>query len=217
MKKNTIHKKTGLKTTILSLSIFTVMSGAAVAPALGSISQYFTDVHPLLIKMVLTLPALCIIAISLLFRTITRGLSTKYIAIIGLILYLAGGVGAGLVNSMGILLLLRAVLGIGVGLLMPLSTGLISYYFEPDEQGTLLGYSSSMMSVGATVATTAAGYLVHISWRYSFFVYGFAIISFVLVLIFLPNEPMKEEHDTGSSFSLWQNSFYYFSMFYYKI
>ncbi len=36
-----------LKVTILSLSLVTVMSGAAVAPALGAIANYFSNTDPL--------------------------------------------------------------------------------------------------------------------------------------------------------------------------
>jgi hypothetical protein len=44
-----------LKVTILSLSLVTVMSGAAVAPALGAIANYFSNTDPLLIKLIITL------------------------------------------------------------------------------------------------------------------------------------------------------------------
>ncbi|HEY5562273.1 MAG TPA: hypothetical protein VIK72_11060 [Clostridiaceae bacterium] len=61
-----------LKATILSLSLITVMSGAAAAPALGAISGYFQDVNSLLIKLIITLPSLFIILTSLLFSNISR-------------------------------------------------------------------------------------------------------------------------------------------------
>ena len=44
----TNHGKT-LTVSILSLSLLTVMAGAAVAPALGVIQAHFSDTNPLLI------------------------------------------------------------------------------------------------------------------------------------------------------------------------
>ena len=44
-------KNNSLKITILSMSLLTIMAGAAASPALGAIGQYFTDVDPILIKM----------------------------------------------------------------------------------------------------------------------------------------------------------------------
>ncbi len=210
-----IHSKNiGLKSAVLSLSLFMVMAGSAIAPALGAISLHFHDVHPLLIKMILTVPSFCIIVVSFLFHKIPRNISTKTIAIIGLSLYVIGGVGGGFCNTITVLLLLRAVLGIGVGLLMPLSTGLISYYFEPEEQRTLLGYSSAMVSMGAVFSSTLAGYLVHISWRYSFYVYISILISFVLVIIFLPNEQIKQAEQNDITPPTLKNGFYYCAMFF---
>jgi MFS family permease len=115
-----------LKVTILSLSLVTVMSGAAVAPALGAIANYFSNTDPLLIKLIITLPALFIIFTSLLFSSLSSRLSSKTIAISGLFLYIVGGCGAGFVNNIYLLLAFRSILGIGVGLIMPLSTGLLA-------------------------------------------------------------------------------------------
>ena len=47
-------KNNSLKITILSMSLLTIMAGAAASPALGAIGQYFTDVDPTLIKMIIT-------------------------------------------------------------------------------------------------------------------------------------------------------------------
>lgn len=52
--------KKNLQFTILSLSIITVMAGAAVAPALDQIRKNFADTPPLLIQMILTVPGLFI-------------------------------------------------------------------------------------------------------------------------------------------------------------
>ena len=52
---------TKLKVTILSLSVVTVMAGAAVGPALGVIAAYFSDADPLMIKLIITIPSLFII------------------------------------------------------------------------------------------------------------------------------------------------------------
>ena len=47
--------------TILSISLLTVMAGAAIAPALGVISAHFAGMNPLFIQLIVSLPALFII------------------------------------------------------------------------------------------------------------------------------------------------------------
>ncbi len=180
-----------LKITILSLSVITVMAGAATAPALGAIASHFADVNPLTIKMVLTIPPLFIILTTLVFGKLSNVLSVRKIAVIGLVLYILGGCGAGLVDNVYLLLLLRAILGVGVGMIMPLSTGLISYYFDRSEQSKLMGYSSAMNNLGGVIAMSLAGFLVTFNWRYSFAVYllGFAVLA--LIMAFLPDTRIK--------------------------
>lgn len=202
-----------LKATILSLSLLTIMGGAAVSPALGGIAEYFSDVNSIYIKMILTVPALFIIITSLLFHKISKYRTTKEIALTGLALYIIGGSIAGLSNSIFTLLLFRAVLGVGIGLLMPLSTGLISYYFKPDEQSTLLGYSAAMNNLGGIVAMILSGYLVSINWRYSFFVYFIGLVSAILVLFLLPNTKIEKEEDNYSIKDVSGSIFYFASIF----
>ena len=50
-----------LVVSILSLSLLTVMSGAAVAPALGVIQEYFADSSPVLVQMIISIPAIFIV------------------------------------------------------------------------------------------------------------------------------------------------------------
>jgi MFS family permease len=182
---------TKLKITILSLSLLTVMSGAAVAPALGEIALYFKDYPSILIKLIITLPSLFIILTSLIFTYISNKISSKSIAILGLFLYIIGGCGAGLTDNIYLLLISRAFLGIAVGLIMPLSTGLISYFFDKDEQSKLMGYSSSMNQLGGMIALALSGYLGSISWRYSFLIYLLGLIALVMVIRYLPNTENK--------------------------
>jgi len=201
-----------LKPAILSLSLVTVMAGAAVSPALGGISSFYNTVDPLYIKMILTVPGLFIIITNLMFSKLTTNLTTKKIAITGLLLYLIGGCGAGFANSIWILLLFRAVLGVGVGLLMPLSTGLISYFFDKNEQSKLMGYSAAMNNLGGIIAMSLSGYLSTLNWRYSFSVYLLGLVSMVLVMTTLPDSKLKGRNTHFSKKQFLDGAFYFMAM-----
>ena len=188
--------------TILSISLLTVMAGAAVAPALGIIQQHFSDAPSLLIKLIVSMPALFIIIVNLCFATISKHLRTKTIALCGLLMYVVCGMGAFMTNDIITLLVLRALLGVSVGMIMPLSTGLLAYYFPPEQMSRLMGLSAAMNQMGGVVATMLAGILATIEWRYAFLVYGLGLIAVVLVIMYLPNEKLhpgrsykKEAHN----------------------
>ena len=206
-------KNNRLKATVLSFSLLTVMAGAAVSPALGGISENFSAVNSLLIKMILTVPALFIIFTNLLFPKLTKNRTTKEIALVGLLLYIIGGCFAGLTNSIWTLLVFRALLGIGVGLLMPLSTGLISLYFEKNEQSQLLGYSAAMNNLGGIIAMSLSGYLVTINWRYSFLVYLIGLIAAILVVTTLPKTKLETSQSSFSKVELVDGLYYFAAMF----
>ena len=197
-KKIGVEMKNRIKAAILSLSLITVMAGAATAPALGAIATHFNDVHPLLIKLIITLPSLFIIFTTLAFHQVARVLSIKKIAVLGLVIYIIGGCGAGVVNDIYYLLFFRAILGVGVGLIMPLSTGLISYFFDKDERTKLMGYSSAMNNLGGVIAMSLSGVLVTFNWRYSFAVYLLGLLVLILIVLFLPDTDLKGSNNRVS-------------------
>ena len=177
--------------TILSISLLTVMAGAAIAPALGVISAHFAGRNPLLIQLIVSLPALFIILTNLVFPWLCRLMKTRTLALTGLALYMLSGAGAFFVDNIWVLLAFRALMGVSVGMIMPLSTGLLAYYFPPEEQAGLMGLSAAMNQMGGVVATFLAGVLAGISWNYSFLVYLMGLIAIILVAAFLPNERLS--------------------------
>ncbi|MBR1576889.1 MAG: MFS transporter [Bacteroidales bacterium] len=177
--------------TILSISLLTVMAGAAIAPALGVISAHFAGRNPLLIQLIVSLPALFIILTNLVFPWLCRLMKTRTLALTGLALYVLSGAGAFFVDDIRVLLVFRALMGVSVGMIMPLSTGLLAYYFPPEEQAGLMGLSAAMNQMGGVVATFLAGMLAGISWNYAFLVYLLGLIAVILVALFLPNERLS--------------------------
>lgn len=203
MKSIASNQKT-LTVSILSLSLLTVMAGAAVAPALGVIKEYFADSDQLFVQMIISMPALFIVLTNLFFGRLAEKFGARTLVITGLLLYTAGGCAAGLFDSIGLVLAMWALVGIGVGIIMPLSTGLLSYYFPPERQEGLMGWSSAMNQMGGVAATLISGLLANISWRLSFLVYLMGLISIVLCLAFMPNDrigaaqPAKEKGSGGA-------------------
>lgn len=190
MKKKNMR---GLTLAILSISLLTVMAGAAMAPALGAVKDHFHDCSAMTIQLIVSLPALFIIVTTFAFRQLCRWTKTRTLALAGLALYVVAGAGAYLVDNIALLLVLRALLGISVGMVMPLSTGLLNYYFPPEKQSRLMGLSAAMNQLGGVVATMLAGVLASVQWNYAFLVYLAGLLAMVLVAVWLPNERLMAE------------------------
>ncbi|MBQ2673922.1 MAG: MFS transporter [Prevotella sp.] len=198
MEKINVSKK--VTATILSMSLLTVMAGAAIAPALGIIKAHFSEANDLLVQLIVSMPALLIIVTNLFFLAISRRLRTRAIATTGLLLYVMAGAGCFFVDDIYVLLVMRALLGISVGLIMPLSTGLLAYYFPPEEQARLMGLSAAMNQMGGVVATLLAGLLATIEWNYAFLVYLMGLIAVVMVWLWLPDEQLGSANKRGIPF-----------------
>ncbi|MBR1596079.1 MAG: MFS transporter [Phocaeicola sp.] len=191
------HKVTS---TILSMSLLTVMAGAAIAPALGIIKQHFADAPDIFIQLIVSIPALFIILTNLFFMPISQRMRTRTIALTGLLLYIVAGAGCFFINDIYLLLGMRAILGISVGLIMPLSTGLLAYYFPPEEQARLMGLSAAMNQMGGVVATLLAGILAIIDWNNAFLVYLLGLIAVAMVFLWLPDAQLGTSNKRGKAF-----------------
>lgn len=209
------------KLAILSISLLIIMSSAAISPALTYIGDYFNNASELMIKMVIALPAIFIIPVTLITGRLIFRVRKKHLVYIGLSLYLIGGLGGALQNSIYSLLVFRALMGIGVGVLLPLTRGLIADFFVGDERAKMMGYSSSINNLGSIVATMFAGILTVYGWRYPFLVYIIAFIVLILVILYLPNEdiPPKETHKIHINKHVWVLGFthYFMILSYYTV
>lgn len=194
------HRRWKLICAILSLSLLTVMAGAAVAPALSLIQEHFADTDRSLVQMIVSMPALFIAATNLfLFKPLCKRFRARTLLMFGLLLYTVFGCLAGLFENIPMILVCRALVGVGVGIIMPLSTGLLSFYFTKDKQGPLMGYSSALNMLGGVIATLIAGGLAMISWRLSFLVYLIGLISIVLCAIWMPNDKIYDNKKSSRS------------------
>ncbi len=198
MEHNKVSKR--VTATILSMSLLTVMAGAAIAPALGIIKAHFASAPALLVQLIVSMPALLIIITNIFFIQLSRRLSTRTIATTGLLLYVAAGAGCFFVDDIYTLLLMRAALGVSVGLVMPLSTGLLAYYFPPQQQARLMGLSAAMNQMGGVVATLLAGILATVQWNYAFLVYLLGLIAVVMVWLWLPDAQLGTSSNRGTAF-----------------
>lgn len=189
-----------LKPTIISISMATVMAGAAISPALGLIAEAFPEASSTMIKLVLTAPSLMIIPFSFLSSFLTFKMTKRTIIMIGLAIYLIGGIGPQLVSTIEVLLVLRLILGAGVGLVMPLSMSLINDYYTGKERTQMMGYNSAFSNFGGIITMLVAGWLATFGWRVPFNVYFLGLIIFLLIFFFLPKGeiqlPVKEKSKT---------------------
>lgn len=180
------------KLALLSISLLTIMAGAAVAPGLGEIAKAFPSESQTTIKLILSLPPLFIVPFSILSGILSSRMSKKTLLISGLVVYIIGGFGAFFTDSLPDMLVFRAVLGAGTGIILPLSTGLIADFYQGSERMKMLGYSFSANNLGAILGNLGAGILAMKNWHDVFYVYLLGVLVMGLVLGFLHDAPVAK-------------------------
>lgn len=162
---------------IYSISMVTSLPGLAISPILGDLEHIFKGASDLELQMLESLPSFIIVPFILLAGRLSLHVNKKRILIIGLAIFFGCSVVYPFSNSLALLLVISALLGIGAGMIIPFSTGLIADNFSKRYRTRQLGIASSITNLTLVLATFLAGVLADINWHYAFLVYCLSGIS----------------------------------------
>lgn len=177
---------------IWSISAISSLPGLAISPILGDLTKIFPHATELEIQMLTSLPSLLIIPFVLLAGKLSEGKEQIRVLIWGLVIFFLSGVACLFAKSMGWLIVISCILGIGAGMVIPLSTGLVVEYFTGDYRVRQLGFSSAINNLTLVLATALTGYLANLNWHLPFLVYTLPGISLLLVFV-LRKQPSVPE------------------------
>ena len=142
---------------IWSVSALTSLPGLAVSPILGQLTTIFPHATELDIQMLTSLPSLLIIPFVLLAGKLAEKRDFVRLLKAGLWMFAASGVLYLFSDKMWQLMVVSALLGIGSGLIIPLSTGLVSRYFTGEYRVKQFGYSSAITNADGMGFVFVAG------------------------------------------------------------
>ena len=165
---------------IYSLAIVISLPGLAVSPILEDIQKAFPRVSDFELQMLESLPSLVIIPFILLSGRLSLHISIRKLVIIGLGIFSISAIIYLLPIGIGLMLANSALIGVGAGMIIPFTTGLIAHYFTGSVRTQQLGIVSAISNLSLVIATVVAGILANINWRLSFLVYVVSILSLIL-------------------------------------
>jgi MFS family permease len=192
-KEKLMKNRTMLKVTLLSLSLI-MMCANAVSVALADIAKAFPQESPGTIALILTLPSLFIIPFTLISGFLSNILRKRTVTIAGLLVIALGGIAPIFIHNFFFILVMRAVLGAGLGIIMPMASGLIPCFFEGDEQYRLFGFQAAMINLGQIVLSLVAGYLTLLGWNNVFWSTAIVIPVLLLIITNLPEPEKRTEN-----------------------
>ncbi len=115
----------------------------------------------------------------------------------GIALFTLSSVACGFAPNITVLIVARALQGIGGALLVPGSLALISASFESARRGQAIGTWSGFTSITSAIGPVLGGLLVqYASWRWVFFI-NVPMAAIVLVILFRHVPESRDEQESG--------------------
>jgi EmrB/QacA subfamily drug resistance transporter len=140
-----------------------------VGPALPSIQTYFV-VNERVLSWVFTIYILFFMIGTPLMAKLSDIYGRKSIYILDIILFALGSLITITSFSFEMLLLGRAVQGIGAGGIFPVANAFIGDIFAPDKRGGALGILSSVWGLSSVLGPVLGGLLLNYSWQLLFII-----------------------------------------------
>jgi MFS family permease len=178
------------------------MAGATIAPSLPGMEKRFSELGvanaELLVRLVLTFPALFIVIGSPIAGIIIDKFGRKPLLAASALLYgLAGSSGVYL-ESIELILVGRALLGLAVAGIMTSATTLITDYFTGQSRASFIGLQAAFMGFGGVLFLSLGGRLADLNWHAPFSIYLFALLLFLPIIFYL-YEPDRGQRSAPQS------------------
>ena len=193
-----------IKATLLLTSTLTVMSGATIAPSLPAMQMYFADVEnsALLVRLVLTIPALLIAVGGMFAGQLVDRLGRKSLLLVATFVYGLAGASGFMLNSLGAILFGRGILGLAVAGIMTSATTLIADYYQGQQRANFMGLQAAFMGLGGVVFLSVGGFVADLNWRFPFLIYlsAWGILIAIALTLYEPERSVDRPTDNSSNY-----------------
>ncbi|MCH4160232.1 MFS transporter [Bifidobacterium sp.] len=173
-----------MKFSLLSISLV-LTSAYAISPALPAMVSAFPEQSRANVELLSTIPSFSVMVMVLASGFIAKKIGEKTTVVLGLAIAAVFGIVPFFTENFWVIMGSRICLGIGFGLINSLAVSLIGEFFSGDKKATLMGFRSSFESLGQSLMTLVAGFLLVFSWKGTFLVYLIAVPILVLFMVFV--------------------------------
>lgn len=166
------------------MCLFLVSMGfTVVTPAMATLGAHYAGKD---VTWISTLPTLfTVIGTALAGSVMGKKVKYRTLAIASGLLYVIGGCAPALFDNYAGMLVCRALLGFGLGLMSPLGNALIVGNYKGQKQASLLGYGTLFMNAGGIILQMLGGALADMNWQLVFWGHAFGLVGLIMAF-FLP-------------------------------
>lgn len=192
---------------ILSMNLLLMLS-TAVTSAIAAIAKSFPKEPISKVQLIGSIPQLGQIIATALFAYLTFRMTRKNLGLLAIaVVGISGLIPAIYSSSLNLILACMVLVGFGTGTITNVVPVLLQENFEGEARATAMGWASGVTNVGMMIFTALGGVLGSTDWRNLFWVYGLALIVFILALMLIPQDQKlgnsEKENGNKKKTSFW--------------
>ncbi|QFK71917.1 MFS transporter [Pradoshia sp. D12] len=192
-------KSTAFLKFLIVLIAFQDVAAGVAGSIMADLIKAFPNYNPSVVMLIATIPGFFQIIPSLLYGKLANKYSKRGLLFTGLAFFIIGGIMPFFIDNLFLIIAFRGLLGLGVGITLPLSVDIITSFFDGRDRDFLIGLGTSTVAcIGAIFFQVVGGMLADAyNWQFGFLVYLFPILILALTFLYLP-EPKKQEVHNAS-------------------
>ncbi|MFD5406156.1 MFS transporter [Streptomyces griseorubiginosus] len=184
-------------TLLMAGSCLPILGAVLIAPVLPKMQDHFesTPGAKALVPLALTVPALALALLAPFAGVIVDRLGRRRLLIVTTLLYAVFGTAPLYLDSLGAIVVSRALVGVAEAAIMTCCTTLIGDYYSGAQRVKYLALQTMCASASATVFFVIGGAAGSAGWRVPFWVYAVSLVLAPLMATALPNPAARAAVD----------------------
>ena len=174
---------------ILLTAFVWIFEASVFGPAQSVIQAAFPGSTAMDVQIAMMIPMATGFVVSIFAGWWAKRIDKKIILMLGLLIYGITGLMPILSTGITQMIILRAITGIGVGLVLPMTNAIIADHTIGKTRAKLIGWATAVCSISSMGASIAIGFLMVYTWKATFYAFVVPLIIFVIVAIAVPKSP----------------------------
>ena len=177
--------KKHFKFSVILMSLAATVGLTLVSPVAAQMADSFPLADQSLLSLVVTMPAFTLLAGLFAVSFLSKRTECRRLIFFAYVCIIAGGVLPALLSDIWLILIMRGILGIGMGFLTPLQAIYVASV-PPKSRTGLYALCQAVSYMLGTALLFTAGIVAGSGWRNVFLLYGSFIVVMTVVLTGLP-------------------------------
>lgn len=190
---------------LFSVTLMAIMGVSSITPAFPKIMKDL-QITPREVAYLITFFTFPGIILTPVMGMMADRLGRKRILVPSLLLFAVTGTACAYIRDYNLILLMRALQGMGAASLGSINVAVIGDIYQGRERAKAMGYNASVLSIGTGAYPAIGGALATFGWYYPFFLPILAVPVALLVLVRLKNpEPERDKNFSAYLAGAWKS------------